>query len=336
MGHPFDADPILVEVVRNGYVERAPRPGRGHRGRRPAARLGGHGVRAHVSAELAGSRCRRWACCGPGSTSPAGTWRWSRLPLGRAEASRRGARDPRPRRARRVVLQTPADWPLDEAARETWIRSGQAKSSIAMNCSGKHAGMIRAAQRRGDDLANYLDPDHGSWPSCRRSTDRARAGPEPGRRRLQGPDLRPVALRPGAGLRPAGRGDRRSRRLTVATSIREHPGASRGLRGERADPGGARADRQGRCRATSPVGLPDGRGVAVKISDGSARARAVAMAGVLQQAGVRPRNADRAGQRPGARPRRAGRRDPALCGDAQPNLGEHSPEPAKLCTWVQE
>ena len=33
------------------------------------------------------------------------------------------------------------------------------------------------------------------------------------------------------------------------------------------------------------VGLPDGRGVAIKISDGSPRARAVAMAGVLGRLG---------------------------------------------------
>ena len=39
------------------------------------------------------------------------------------------------------------------------------------------------------------------------------------------------------------------------------------------------------AEATYAVGLPDGRGVAVKISDGSPRARAVAMAGVLQRLG---------------------------------------------------
>ena len=33
------------------------------------------------------------------------------------------------------------------------------------------------------------------------------------------------------------------------------------------------------------VGLPDGRGVAIKISDGTPRARAVAMAGVLRRLG---------------------------------------------------
>ena len=39
------------------------------------------------------------------------------------------------------------------------------------------------------------------------------------------------------------------------------------------------------AEATYAVGLPDGRGVAIKISDGSPRARAVAMAGVLRRLG---------------------------------------------------
>ena len=40
------------------------------------------------------------------------------------------------------------------------------------------------------------------------------------------------------------------------------------------------------AEATYAVGLPDGRGVAIKISDGTPRARAVAMAGVLRRLGL--------------------------------------------------
>src|SRR3978361_851478 len=40
------------------------------------------------------------------------------------------------------ALQTPLDYPLDDEAREEWIRSGGARTSIAMNCSGKHAAML--------------------------------------------------------------------------------------------------------------------------------------------------------------------------------------------------
>ena len=58
------------------------------------------------------------------------------------------------------ALQMPADWPLDKHARENAIRGGVPKSSLAMNCSGKHAGMIRTTVLNGRDIASYRDPDH--------------------------------------------------------------------------------------------------------------------------------------------------------------------------------
>ena len=73
----------------------------------------------------------------------------------------------------------------------------------------------------------------------------------------------------------------------VATAIRNHPEyVSGSLRDEselhRAIPGLI-----GKAGAESvyAVGLPDGRGIAIKISDGHPRARPVAMAGVLQRLG---------------------------------------------------
>jgi L-asparaginase II len=73
----------------------------------------------------------------------------------------------------------------------------------------------------------------------------------------------------------------------VATAIRDHPEYVSGSRRDelelhRAVPG---LIAKGGAEAVYAVGLPDGRGVAIKISDGSARARPVAMAGVLLQLG---------------------------------------------------
>ena len=59
-----------------------------------------------------------------------------------------------------AALQTPADWPLDEAAREAMLRAGGEKSSLAMNCSGKHAAMLATCVHNGWDTASYLDPQH--------------------------------------------------------------------------------------------------------------------------------------------------------------------------------
>ena len=58
------------------------------------------------------------------------------------------------------ALQTPADYPLDDAAREQVIRDGGAKAPILMNCSGKHAAMLATCVINGWDLATYRDPDH--------------------------------------------------------------------------------------------------------------------------------------------------------------------------------
>jgi L-asparaginase II len=59
-----------------------------------------------------------------------------------------------------TALQTPPDYPLDEAAREDVIRSGGVRSSILMNCSGKHAAMLATSVLNGWDLDTYLSPDH--------------------------------------------------------------------------------------------------------------------------------------------------------------------------------
>jgi L-asparaginase II len=58
-------------------------------------------------------------------------------------------------------LQTPADWPLAEAAREMLIARGvRNRRPIFHNCSGKHAAFLAACREAGWPRAGYLDPDH--------------------------------------------------------------------------------------------------------------------------------------------------------------------------------
>ena len=57
-------------------------------------------------------------------------------------------------------LACPADWPEDEEFRHQTVAKGDGKSSLAMNCSGKHAAMLAASQQRGWSLTDYLDPAH--------------------------------------------------------------------------------------------------------------------------------------------------------------------------------
>ena len=55
-------------------------------------------------------------------------------------------------------LQNAKDKPLGEAERRAW--GNQEPTRLAMNCSGKHAGMLATCVAAGWPTANYLNPAH--------------------------------------------------------------------------------------------------------------------------------------------------------------------------------
>ncbi|CAN2227723.1 AnsA L-asparaginase II [Candidatus Nanopelagicaceae bacterium] len=55
-------------------------------------------------------------------------------------------------------LQNTPDRPLDHEARIAW--GAKPATSLAANCSGKHAGMLATCVTNGWDVKNYLDIDH--------------------------------------------------------------------------------------------------------------------------------------------------------------------------------
>jgi L-asparaginase II len=55
-------------------------------------------------------------------------------------------------------LQNAKDKPLGETERRAW--GSQEPTRLAMNCSGKHAGMLATCVAAGWSTANYLDPAH--------------------------------------------------------------------------------------------------------------------------------------------------------------------------------
>lgn len=187
------------------------------------------------------------------------------------------------------VLQTPSGWPLDDGAREALLRSGGEPTPLAMNCSGKHAGMIVTSVINGWPTATYRDPDHPTQLAILRALDDL-SGEQAINLAMDGCGAPLYALSLAALARAYGR-------LALATTgpeaavraaMVDHPayvsGTSRDeLALHHAFPGlVAKAG----AEAVYAVGLPDGRGVALKISDGSPRARPVAMAGVLQRLGL--------------------------------------------------
>lgn len=58
------------------------------------------------------------------------------------------------------ALQCPAQWPLGIAERAARQAQGLQPSRLTMNCSGKHAGMLRSSDAAGADAGSYLDLEH--------------------------------------------------------------------------------------------------------------------------------------------------------------------------------
>jgi L-asparaginase II len=187
------------------------------------------------------------------------------------------------------ALQTPPDYPLDDAAREALIREGGQRTSIAMNCSGKHAAMLATCVTNGWDTGSYRDPDH---PLQKAIIDTFED--------LTGEPVETVAV-DGCGapllstsLVGLARAFRRlataeeGPEAAVATAIREHPEYVSGTRRDearlvRAVPGAIAKAGAESCYA---VALRDGRAFALKVDDGAARARPVVMAAALERSGV--------------------------------------------------
>jgi len=186
-------------------------------------------------------------------------------------------------------LQNTPDYPYDESARIAWIAQGRPKMSIAQNCSGKHASMLATCVVNGWDLATYREPDHPLQVAVADTI-----------RELTGADLGVVAV-DGCGAPihaiPLSSLAHAFGRLAAATdgpeakvakAIREFPeylgGTNRDVTTLIRRVDGLIA--KDGAEAVYAVGLADGRGVAVKVADGSSRARTVLLAALLRRIGV--------------------------------------------------
>ncbi len=187
------------------------------------------------------------------------------------------------------ALQTPVDYPVDDTAAEAVIRAGGAKSSILMNCSGKHAAMLATCVVNGWDTATYLEPSHPLQVQILETFSRLTGEPVT---TIAidgcGAPLLPASLtglaRAFAALATATDGPMHR----IATAIREHPeNVSGTTRDElallRAVPGMIGKAGAESCYA---VALPDGRAWALKTDDGAARVRPVLMAEALRRSGL--------------------------------------------------
>ena len=188
------------------------------------------------------------------------------------------------------ALRTPASWPLDDAEKEDWIRSGGHPEPILMDCSGKHAAMLASCVANGWDTASYLDPAHPVQQQVLETVERL-SGETVGTVGTDGcgAPLMAVSL---TGLARAFRAmllaDPGTPERRVADAMRAHPEYVAGTRRidtwlMRGVPGSL--SKMG-AEAVQAVALPDGRALAFKIDDGAYRAIGPVLAAVLRRIGV--------------------------------------------------
>lgn len=203
------------------------------------------------------------------------------------------------------ALRTPAAYPIDDQARDEWVRAGHGLDRITMNCSGKHAAMIATCVANGWPIHDpareqspdaiwgrddYRSPEHPLQKAIRTAVEDS-AGEKVSYVAVDGCGAPILALSLAGlarsfGLFAAAAPDTLEAR--VANSFREHPEYASGSRRDEAALMHAIPGLLCKAGAESvyAVGLADGRGIAVKVEDGTPRARAVVMAATLQKLGL--------------------------------------------------
>jgi len=187
-------------------------------------------------------------------------------------------------------LQNTADLPYEEQERHAWIAAGRGATALAQNCSGKHSAMLATCVAAGWDTATYLAPLHPLQQLMAQTL--ADLSDEPAAATGVdgcGAPVMAVSLtglaRAFCRLATAPEGADEAR---VATAMRAYPQWVGGTRRDvtaliRGVPGLIAKDG---AESVYAVGLPDSRGVALKIADGGQRARPVVMAAALRRLGV--------------------------------------------------
>jgi L-asparaginase II len=184
-----------------------------------------------------------------------------------------------------LPLGTPPQPPLDLEAWYAILRAGGEATRLTMNCSGKHAAMLRTCTANGWSTADYLDPEHPVQVACRRGIEN-----------LAGEPVRHVAV-DGCGapqhalsLTGVARAFSRlaTKELRVADAMRAHPWSVGGTRRDvtalmEGIPGLVAKDG---AEGVYAVGLADGAAVALKIQDGAERARMPVLVAALRALGV--------------------------------------------------
>lgn len=181
-----------------------------------------------------------------------------------------------------AALENSSDLPYGVSEREEWLRDGGLPTQITQNCSGKHAAMAATCVINGWSVQGYLDPRHPLQKLVAETVTEL-TGEEPSGISTDGCGTPLFALTLAGMARAFGRlasaelpdGAPESPEAVVAHAMRTYPEM---VAGEGRDvtelmrlmPGLLAKDG---FEGIQAVGLPDGRAIALKISDGGDRAR---------------------------------------------------------------
>lgn len=190
----------------------------------------------------------------------------------------------------REALGCPPDRPEDEPTRFRLIAEGIGPEKVRMNCSGKHAAMLKATVARGADVSAYLDPASPVQQTISAEIERlteATTGivtmdscgtpllgmPLSGLARAFG---RLTTAAPGTAERH------------VAEAMRRHPELVGGKGHQNSEvmrllPG---VIAKGGAEGVIGMAMPDGHAVAVKVIDGSPRATTALALTMLEKCGL--------------------------------------------------
>jgi L-asparaginase II len=187
-------------------------------------------------------------------------------------------------------LQCPPALPMEPDDLMRYVRGGGEPDPIHMNCSGKHAAMLATCVVNGWPTETYTDPEHPLQVVIHETLEE-----------FSGEKITQVAI-DGCGaplfgfsllglaraFRAVALGAEDTAEWKVANSFRQHPEWTSGTHRDetrlmRAVPGlvnKAGAD------GVDALALPDGRTVAIKITDGNPRARRPVVVAALRRLGV--------------------------------------------------
>ena len=190
------------------------------------------------------------------------------------------------------ALGCPPDYPLSDDARDEVIRAGGERDPILMNCSGKHAGMLRTCLVAGWPTDGYLDPAHPLQRAIATTYEELTGEPVVVRgvdgcgapvlsaslRAVASAFLRLVDATPGTHER------------AVADAMRAHPELVAGTDADAADTHLMRAQpgmiAKSGAEGVLAVAMPGAGAVAIKIDDGAMRPRLPVLGSALRRIGI--------------------------------------------------